>query len=277
MRKGLSGTIVVAFAVACAGFPALATDINGFLKPKGHADLAVSFTQESYDSFWAGETEVAPPEVVEVETRTASLWVGYGVTEKLTLFGTLAYVDANSDGTMGFAESDLQDVTALIAYGFWGRDGSVSHDLIAATGVRTPLVHYEANQPVDVGDGTTDVLLRLVYLLRVRGFYWSQQVGFDARNEDAPDGVPIYTELGYTRGRVTYNAFYSRLVVSDGSDIGDPDFTFPGNREEYERVGAKIYCRTGERIGFAVSYFDTLDGRNTGNSSGASLSAVFSF
>ena len=254
-----------------------ATDVNGFLREKGKGDVALSVTSESYDNFWIGETKVEDAGLGEVETTSASLWMAYGLTDELTLVATLPYIDADSDGAGGFDESGLQDIAALGLYRIAQGGLRVHHDFIGGLGLSTPASHYEANSPVDMGDGTTDWLLRLVYMLRVRGFYASQQVGYDIRGEDAPDGWPLYTELGYTVSRVTLTGFYQQLLADGGTDIGDPGFTFPSNEEEYERIGGKVFVRTGSRFGVAASFFDTLDGRNTGESSGVSLGVDLSF
>lgn len=251
--------------------PAAALDINGFLRDKGAGDVALSFTSEGYDEFYVGKTKVSDPGVGEVDTHSVSLWVAYGLTDGLTLIGSLPYVDSEGDGLGQFSESDLQDATLLAAHRLAAFGDMVQSRLVGAVGVRTPASDYEPNLPVDVGDGTTDWLVRLVYLLQRGGFYWSQQIGYDLRGEEAPDNFPLFTEVGYTFGRTTVNGFYSVLFADSGTDIGDPGFTFPSNEEEYERAGAKVYVRVTDRFGIAASAFDTLDGRNTGDSSGASL------
>jgi len=199
--------------------------------------------------------------------RRADGWQSLAADD-LALVGNVAHVNAESDGLGGFEDSGLQDLSVLLKYRFLS---SGPHSLLAAGGVRTPLSDYEANLPVDLGDGTTDVLARLVYLFNSGAFYFSQQVGYDFRGDDAPDGVPLYTELGFTTGSLTWIGFYSQLTARDGTDIGDPGFTFPSNKDEYSRVGAKIYARLGDRWGFSVLGFTTLDGRNSGDTQGFSL------
>lgn len=245
-----------------------ALDITGFLPAQGGGDMAFSFTSEGYDDFWVGETEVSDPGVGEVDITSLSLWFDWGFTDHLALVGNVAQVDADSDGLGGFEDSGLQDLSVLLKYRFFS---SGPHSLVGAAGVRTPLSDYEANLPVDLGDGTTDALARLVYLFNSGPFYFSQQVGYDLRGDEAPDGVPLYTELGFTTGALTWIGFYSQLTARDGTDIGDPGFTFPSNKDEYSRVGAKLYAQVGDRWGFSVLGFTTLDGRNSGETQGFSL------
>ncbi len=275
--RGIGRVLSVLLVAVAAAAKVEASDLNGFVRPKGHVDLAPSVTFESYDEFWVGETKVSDPGVGQVDTTSVTLWLAYGLTDDLTLVVNVPWVDADSDGLGEFHESDLQDLSVLGKYRFATFGSSVRSQLVGAFGLRTPMSHYEANQPVDVGDGTTDWLARFVYQLEVGSFYASQQVGYDLRGDDAPNNVPLYTELGYTLGRTTFNLGFAKLLAAGGTDIGDPGFTFPSNEEEYERAGAKVYFRASDTIGIAVAGFTTLDGRNTGDSTGYSVGVNIGF
>jgi hypothetical protein len=254
-----------------------AMDLNGFLPARGEGAVALSFTAEGYDEFWVGDLEVSDPGVGEVEIDTVALWMRYGLTDRVAVVANVPYVDASSDGLGGFGDSGFQDLAALVAIRALETGDAVRHRLVAAAGVRTPISDYEANLPVDLGDGTTDWLLRLVYQLESGGFYASQQVGYDLRSEDAPDGVSLYTEAGFSWPRVTVNAFYLQYLADGGTDIGDPGFTFPSNEDETERIGIKLFARLTESLGAQVAAFDTLDGRNSGKTSGLSAGVTFGF
>ena len=264
--------VVVAAFTGAGALPAGAIDINGFQPPAGQGDVVPSYSFESYDEFWVGDRKVSDPGVGETEIRSLSLWAQYGLTDRLALLVNLPYIDADSDGLGDFSESGLQDLTVLAKYRFASLAGPAArHSFTAAAGGRTPASDYEDNLPVDIGDGTSDFLFRFVYQLEAGRFYFSQQVGYDLRGDDAPDGIPIYTELGFTTGSLTWIGFYSQLPADGGTDIGDPGFTFPSNKDEYSRAGAKLYAQVGGRWGFSVLGFTTLDGRNSGETQGFSV------
>ena len=274
-RAAVRLAVVVLALVATGG--AFAIDMNGFLREKGRGDVAVSFTTESYDEFWVGDMKVSDPGVGEVDTQSLSVWGAYGLTDRVTLIANLPYVDTEGDGLGGFSEDGLSDISLLGACRLFGSADHNRHTVVGAFGLRTIASNYVADAPVSVGDGTADWLLRAIYQFRHANFYVSQQVGFDLRGGDAPNGMPLYTEIGNTWGRTTLNAFYSRLLADDGTDIGDPGFTFPSNEEEYSRGGLKAYFRVNDGFGLAVSAFTTFDGRNTGDSTGFSLGANFGY
>jgi hypothetical protein len=263
--------------------PAQASDLTGFLPTAGHGTVAFSYTSESYDHFWVGTTKVQEPALGEISTDSASLWLSWGLSDRLALIADVAHVDAEADGPAALSDSGLQDASVILAGRLWSRrHGNVEHSLVGGIGVRTALESYEANSPVARGDETTDGLLRIVYLLRSGRFYWSQQLGFDVRSDDAPNGIPLYTEVGWSTDRLTWIATYSRLIADGGTDIGDPGFTFPSNREEYSRLGAKLIGHLGTHPGDSrwslfAGGFVTLDGRNVGDASGFSAGVIRTF
>lgn len=258
-------------AVGLAPIFAGATELTGFLQPAGEGALSITHTFESYEEFWVGDTKVSDPGVGRVETGSLSLWLEWGVHARVTLVGSLAYVDASSDGLGGFGESGLQDRAVLAKISLADlATGSIRHRFVGALGLRSPASGYEDNIPVDIGDGSTDGLFRLIYLLQARSFYFSQQAGFDARGDDSPDGIPLYSELGVTARGLTVSGFYSGYLADGGTDIGDPGFTFPSNGDEFHRIGGKAYYRLSDDFGASAAYFHTLDGRNAGESAGFS-------
>lgn len=269
--------IGAAVIVASLAAPAAdAYDMNGFMPSAGEGAVALSFTDEGYDEFWRGDTRVpTPPPLGEVSTRSLTLWGRYGFTDRVAVVVNLPYVDTQGDGGAGFEDSGISDLTALVKVRL--ADFGGGHTLTGAAGVRTDVGDYEGDAPVSLGDASTDGLLRLVYQYQRGAFFVSQQVGYDLRDGDPPNGVPLHTEIGYTFDRTTVNAFYSRYLADGGTDIGDPDFTFPSNEEEYERVGGKIYLRLGGGFGLSASAYTTLDGRNTGDATGISAGGVVTF
>ena len=270
--------LFVCLAAALVGKPASGSNLTGFMPPAGSGVVASSYTDESYDEFWRGETLVSEPSLGKITTRSAALWLSWGLTDRWSLVFDLANVDTEAGGPAGLEDSGLQNASALLTARLWSQSrGDREHSIVAAAGIRAPLASYEANAPVARGDETTDGLLRLVYLLRLGDFYWSQQLGFELRGRDAPDCWPVFTEIGYGKGRFTWIVSYTRMLTEDGTDIGDPGFTFPSNREELERVGAKVVVELDSRWSAFGGGFTTLSGRNSGDADGFSLGILRRF
>jgi hypothetical protein len=248
---------------------ATAMELNGFMPGDGQADLAISYSRDTYDHFWMGHNKVADPEVGKVTNTSLSMWGQWGISDRLAVLANLPYVTADSDGFGGFAKNGLQDLTVVGKYQLAATEtGQGQHLFFAAAGFRTPASGYEANSPVDIGDGTTDALLRLVYQFEQGPMYLAQQVGFDLRGGDAPNGLPLHTEVGATVRQFTGSFFYSQYLATGGTDLMAPDSTYPSNKDEYKRLGAKIYGKISGHLGTFVGVFTTLGGRNSGDTTG---------
>jgi hypothetical protein len=273
------GRCVLALAAVggLAGWSAGAQEFNGFFPARGQGDAALSYTHESYDQFWVGTAKLSVPDIGTTTTTSFALWLRYGLTDRLAVIANVPYIEVTSDGLAGFEDSGLQDLSGLLVFKALESGSANRHRLVVGVGGRTELSDYQANSPVSIGDGTTDVLLRAVYQFEHRGFYLAQQVGYDLRGGDAPDGLPLYTEVGNTWGRFTLDGFYLRYVARGGTDIGDPGFTFPSNKDETVRIGAKVFARVSDVFGVFASGFSTLDGRNSGDATGYSLGITYRF
>lgn len=268
----------VALLLALSASATSASEIDGFLPGAGQGTVAITYNQESYDEFWVGKTKVSEPMLGEIENTSTSLWLTWGFTEDLALVLSAAHVASEADGPANLDESGLQDLAVLIKWRFWQSwHNDVHHGLVLGAGVRTPLDDYLANGPVSIGDETTDALVRLTYQLQKGSFYFSQQVGLDLRGDDAPDGFPLLTQVGWNFGSVTLSGAYYRYIADGGTDIGQPGFTFPSNKDETERLSAKVIFEINELWGVQAGAFQTLDGRNSGDADGVFGGLIFSF
>ena len=109
---------------------------------------------------------------------------------------------------------------------------------------------------------------------------WLALGGCDRDGGSGMEGTgrkPLFTEVGYAAGQVTFSGVYSRLTATGGTNIGDPGFTFPSNGDEYTRIGAKVYGRISHGLGASAMYFTTLNGRNTGGAAGVSVGLIYSY
>lgn len=267
--------LLVALAI-----PSFAADLDGFQPPRGKGDLAFSLSLDTYDHFWFGtDRRATPPALGKITNTTFSLWWRHGLTDRIALIAALPYVETEGDGSANFDESDLQDLEVLVQYRLFTHrgNGSGRHTVALGGGIRTPAANYRSDTPVSVGDESTDALLRVVYLFQWGRNYFSQQVGYDVRSDDPPNGLPLTTTIAHSFGRTTGSLIYQRYIATGGTDIGDPGFTFPSNKDEFERIWAKVFVRANEKFGVSLAGYGTLNGRNSGDSTGISVGVVWSY
>src|SRR6188768_1446344 len=134
-------------AISIASTPLFAQGDTGFLRGVGKWDLAMTYTNDSYDEFWVGDDKVSDPAVGEVTRETWSIYSAYGLREDMDLVLSAAYVEASSDGAGGFSdENELQDWSFGIKWAFWKqRVGSGEASMLFAPSIKDPLTGYEDN------------------------------------------------------------------------------------------------------------------------------------
>ena len=254
--------------------PGSAMDLNGFQAEPGEWTVALSYSGEHYEEFWRGTEKVRSSNLGTIETISSSVWLDWGVAPNVDIVAGVPWVEVSCDGPAGLEEDGLQDLTLMGRYRAFS---SGSHRILLGAGVRTPLSDYDSLTVVGLGDHTTDVLTRLTYQWTRPRFYLSQQLGYDIRSGAAPDGYPLYSEVGVFSGPVTWGVFYSKLITPDGTDLGQPGATFPSNRQQYDRAGVKAYGRINGSLGVSLHGFTTLAGRNVGETSGVSVGMAYGF
>lgn len=277
MSKKRPMSLIALLTLAVAG-PAMALQITPSQPAAGEWNLALSLTSESYDEFWVGSQRVSEPALGEVETTSASLWARYGITDRLAVAVSVPWVDVEGDGFAGLEDSGFQDLEASVQYRLLEVDkGDWNHRISLGASLRTPIGSYEGNAPISLGDDTTDGILGIGWAGGTGPWLVSSHVAYALRGDDAPDTSNLRLEVGRSFGPRVWTALgFGLQRASSGTDIGEPGFTFPSNREEHDRIDAELYFAITPQVGLSARAWETLSGRNTGDSTGLSLGLVVS-
>jgi hypothetical protein len=272
LRRAASCALFLSFSCALAA----AQGDTGFLRGEGKLDLALSYTEDQYDEFWVGNSKMSAPPVGEVTREAFTLYAAYGLTDELDLVGSASYVMTESDGTGGFSdEDDLQDAVLGVKWRLWRTiAGANEFSILLAPAVKTPMSSYEDNEVTALGDGQTDLRGRVIgHYQHTGGFYASLETGYDWRDKEPDNEIPVNVTLGYTfLGRFTLSPFYSRVDSQGGPDIGMG--SFPEVEEDYTRYGVGGYLRVTDGFGVTGMWRTTDDGKNTGDADSFSAGIV---
>jgi len=253
---------------------------TGFLRGKGHYDVALSYTLDYYDHFWVGDMKVEDPGVGEVERATYSLYGAYGLTDDLDLVLNANYVSAESDGMAGFPdESDLQDLYLGAKWRAWETGaGPGRFSAFLAPSIKLPMSDYEDNNVTAIGDGQIDLRFRGILHYQVGGFWGSLESGYDRRNGAPDNEIPVHLTLGATVAeRFTIMPYYSMVNSQGGIDISDVPTLggFPATEEDYTRLGLQVYARLNAGFGLSAGWRTTTDGKNTGEADAYTFGLVY--
>ncbi|MFB6248402.1 MAG: hypothetical protein ABEL97_07520 [Salinibacter sp.] len=258
--------------------------MTGFSRPAGAADVSFSYTTETGDEFYVGETEMAltdpPLPYSEISRRSYSVFVGLGVTDNLDVTLNLPYVATSSNYTDGIpspvtralpaSQENVQNGALKVSWrAARASVGPGAASITVALRGSTPLSEYKngenlvvfqtpngqmmAPNLVVIGDRASAV--RGGGLLQYRfdsGVFTSVQVGYQLTGAsgglDVPNKVFLGGRLGYAGSRVYGEAWVGRSASTSGPDIGE-DPRFPLHDVDFTRLGASASGRSWRRCG----------------------------
>lgn len=272
--------------------------VDGFFAPKGEASVTAGYTRGTADAFYVGESRTEGiPAHNEFTQNIYSLYAKYGITDRLTVVGSYAFIDLNGDGAPdpinGLTEdADFQDLQVALKYQLVSVDlggGSQLDFLVATTG--TLAGGYQNNGILSIGTGANAVdFSGGVHFSHSSGFFASAVTGYSLRGEaenttetnmgadfDVPNAIVGMAKIGY--GRKFYGELFFDYQSSQGGlDIG-PDLAgrFPETQVNFARVGASAYYPVTPNLGFSLGYSTFIDGRNATDFSYISTGVTVSF
>jgi hypothetical protein len=263
--------------------------IDGFMRGKNNVTTALSYSHESYDSYYVGDSSVTNPNLGKVTTNSTNLFASYGITSFLDIVVGLPYVSANSSRGYWARQKGFQDFSFYLKGRAMEKDfgaiGKVS--IIGAAGFVIPAGDYIPDAPVAIGHHSKNVEARLLFQYRLPvGVFVMGQGGYIKRNNitldrgsevSVPDAWDYVVRSGYS-----YKSYYADvwLNVQDarsGTNIG-PGVPFPGNAISYTRAGFNLYAGLpGKNLGISFNMGFTLSGENIGKATRYSGAIVYNF
>lgn len=121
----------------------------------------------------------------------------YGLTDTLTLFGSLPYKDIESSPSTGPAVSNsgIGDIDLGVRYNLYNAERGV----FSIQGLVKVPEAYDRNDPLPLGNGQYDFELRLLYGNgRLYPFYYGLEFGYRWRFKEPSDEWKYLLEAGYT-------------------------------------------------------------------------------
>lgn len=238
--------------------------IDGYMKNKGDLDIALSYSMESSDKYYAGKTEIT----LERKINSLGLFAAYGISKRINVITSIPYING-----------ELQDGAIYVKGLFYQKHGL---NLIGALGYSGPLSDYRIRFKDAIGQKAESIQPRLVGQYHLKGgFYLNGSLGYNFNGSPVPDNL-IYS----FKGGVAKNKLYADLWIEFQKADGGKDYRGVGDKAsstfrdlgvEYTRIGGVLYYSINKRIGAFAGWGATLDGRNTGNAFRVSLGGVFKF
>ena len=261
------------------------------MKPR-QLSAGVMYGNDSWDEYWEGTLRRSNGNIGTVTTRSIALHAGYGVTERLTVLGSLPYVWTEASQGVLHGMSGPQDVTLLAKYRVVNPliAGRARLKVLAVGGVTAPTSDYTPDfLPMSIGLQSKSAITRLAAHLQDRsGWFvdgyaeriWRSNVTLDRSayftngqyiesNEVAmPDVARYRGTLGWQRGPWCIPVGVTVQRTLGGGDIRRQDMPFVSNRMNATMAHAELmyYLPGISNLRLDLGAARTLDGRNVGRS-----------
>lgn len=237
-----------------------------------------SFSYQTYDEFWAGDTKVDLTD--DVEQYFGGIMLEYGITPVLAADLTMGYTRTDTSAFGANDDDDgLADTTFGLRWKFLDENKTTTAYAPTLTLRAGGIIEgtYDENFPFSAGDGASGAQISLLMGKEFghSGFGIFGDIGYRYRSEDVPED--LFGSFGaYQRIKAfTLSVAYRHIQGLSGDDIGDPGFTFPAVREIQQNVEAGLgFTDRGGRF-YQFFYSHTFEGENTGKKDIFGLAASF--
>lgn len=262
--------------------------VDGFMKGQRKASFAVTYAQESYDTYYVGTVETHNPNLGTIATQSLNLYGSYGLGYDLDLIVSVPYVRTEANAGYWQKQEGFQDLSAALRWeAFDYKIGGARLSWLFSVGYSLPLQRYVIDAPVAIGHGSRSLDGRTLLHFKAGAFFLTGQFGYIRRGQVSLDRVANYYDPSnlnpnsgskvnvpdvtdaILRGGIAAKHFYvdgwvqRQTPYNKGTDIG-PGIPFPTNAVGFTRAGANLYVPIVKRLGLNAGYSTTLSGRNVG-------------
>ncbi len=264
--------------------------LDGFMRGKGNCITALSYSAESFDTYFEGQNKTQNPNLGTISTSSLGIFVAGGVTDYLDVIVSAPYISAKASDGFISDQKDFQDISFFVKGRFLelSLKNNTTLSLIAAGGIGTPLSDYIADSPVSIGNQSTQLDGRLIAQYRFsKGIFIATQTGYIKRGNvdidrgfevSVPDAWDYILRTGGSFKNWYADAWLHHQNSRNGTNIG-PGIPFPSNRIDFTRIGFTLYhpIPKFEDFGIALGGGVTIAGRNIGKANRFSASLVYNF
>ncbi|WP_156125407.1 hypothetical protein [Cellulophaga sp. Hel_I_12] len=264
--------------------------LDGFMRGKGQIVTALSYSHESFDTYFVGTNNIQNENLGTINTNSINFFAAAGLTDYLDVVVSLPYITARA--TQGFwsDQKDFQDISLFLKGRILETNFSKNDNLsiIGAMGVIAPLSDYIADAPVSIGNQSTQLEGRFIAQYRTSfGIFVTSQFGYSKRGNvvidrglevSVPDAFDYILRAGGSYKKLYADAWFQHQNSRSGTNIGS-GVPFPSNEIDFSRIGFTLYHPIPKivNLGVALSTGFTLSGRNIGKSDRITASLVYNF
>ena len=228
--------------------------ISGFMQPDGTTDIAISYSGESYSSYFFGQEERA----ISNEISAIGLFIEHAVHDSFALVFTLPYLRIDEEN------KGIQDGILAIKYrNQYQQNPGNTLSMITSVGVSFPMSGYPNDSENPIGARATTFQGRFLVQQQFNfGFFYQIQTGIDFRLiPNALTSLPILFRAGYGARKFYADAW---LEIYRSFNAGVDESLQGGAGSSWVKIGATVFYPISPKFGSFVGIAQFLSAENVG-------------
>lgn len=267
------------------------TEQDALMMGKNYLCIAASYSNNSWENYWEGDFKRNNLNLGKLSTQSAMAMLNYGLKDNLNLMASLPYVSTKASGGTLSGLNGFQDLGFYVKYRPIRKVfGKQKLSLFAVAGYTVPSNDYNIDfLPMSIGMGSKVATGRIIADYQYKKLFTSVSGSYMHKSNVTLDRPAYYTthqinssevkmpnagnyqaRAGYRTPLIIAEAFVDVMKTFGGFDIRKNDMPFVSNEMNSTNVGleGKYYFKKLPELGLHAAYWQTLSGRNVGESTG---------
>ncbi len=275
---------------------------DGLTMPAKTFCTGFMFQHDQWKNYWEGSLKRDNQNIGTLTTQSLMYYGVYGVSKKLNIMATVPYVWTKASmGTLRPMEG-VQDITLSAKYRLMEVvAGPGKFATFVAGAFSTPLTDYTPDfLPLSIGMASTTLSGRFTTNYQMNnGLYVNASAAYTNRSNVKLDRPAYYTDgkyystnevwmpnvfdfivdVGYHKGPLQTEVFYTQMNTLGGGDIRRQDMPFVSNKMNASKVGALVmyYLPFPKNMAVRLSGNYTVAGRNVGQTTSLLGGLLYTF
>ena len=240
-------------------------NIDGFFKPKGDLDVALSGAYSSSSEYFAGTSPIA----YKRNQSIIGIYGVYGLSDKWNCVVSLPFINAK-----------FQDLALFVKYKLLYKEGEKGNLTLApAFGLTFPVSNYNTESGQAIGQKAFTLQPKLVAQFKsVQNLFLQVQTGYNYTINPVPSSYSVSAKVGFIYKKWYFDIWYDYQMGIGGKNYGSANLdSFRELGVSYERIGGVIYISLNSKMGAFIGANTILSGRNIGDANSFSAGVVLKF
>jgi hypothetical protein len=274
------------------------TDMDGIMMDKKYFCVGAAYGKNIWKNYWEGTLKRDNLNLGIVSSSSVTIMGNYGITSKLNAIFVIPYIKTNASAGQLKGQQGIQDLSTFVKWvAYEKKNKKATLKGIVIAGVSTPLTNYTPDlMPLSIGMKSKTANIRGMVDYQNNNWFGTLSGTYSYRGNvkldrntyyttrlyytdivEMPNASNINVRVGYRDATWIIEAIANRWITNGGFDITRNNMPFVSNKMNATTLGLHVRYNTKflKNLLFVGDAITTIDGRNTGQTSGYSVGAFY--